>query len=106
MRGIHILEGIRNQGYRPKTVTVNFFPCYIPKYPEEFQHIQLEYGPCKDLRPFVRCDVHLHAAKYSKEMGELYERMKDYADTITVLVAEFGDDLGWWWSKETGQQEL
>ena len=106
MRGLDLLTRIRKSGYKPKTVTVNFFPCYVAKYPEEFQHLQLEYGPCKDLRPFVRCDVHLHANKYSKEVGELYERLKEYADTITVLVAEFGDDLGWWWSKETGQQEL
>ena len=103
MKGISRLIAMRKAGKRPDSVWINFYPTKLAKYPQEFHHIELEYAGGKDLRPFVDLDVVLSTAAWLPEIGDLYEKLTKYAQTITVLIADFGDDIGWWWDRDLGR---
>lgn len=107
MKGIEHLIRMRKAGKRPDTVWINFDQLYrAPKYPSEWRNLELVFEPTVDLRPFIGLDVTLCAAEWNEDIGPLYERLTEYASTITVLIAAFGDDIGWWWDKRYGRTEF
>lgn len=57
-----------------------------------------------DIRFFKGMAVFVYAEKYSDWLLETIERLKKTADFIFVGLTEFGDDLGWSWTRETGDQ--
>jgi len=104
MKGISRLIAMRKAGKRPTSVWVNFDKPYAePKFINEWHHLELEYAPDNDLRPFVDLDVILFADTWREEVGDLYAKLTKFARTITVLITDFGDDIGWWWDKELGR---
>jgi len=105
MKGIDQLIRLRMTGKKPETVFINFDAAFKqPKILQEWKYINLEYRPTKDLRAFVGLDVIITANRYTIELAKLYEALQEYAQTISVLICEMDEDLGWWWSKETGQK--
>lgn len=107
MKGVQRLIAMRKAGKRPDTVWINFDQEYRrPRDLREWHHLELTYSPAQDLRPFVNLDVMICAADWQEEVGALYERLTEYARTITVLVAAFGEDIGWWWDKRYGRTEF
>lgn len=104
MKGISRLIDMRKAGKRPSSVWINFDKPYVePKYINEWHHLELEYSLDKDLRPFVDLDVVLFADTWREEVGDLYASLTKYARTITVLITDFGDEIGWWWDKDLGR---
>ena len=107
MKGIERLIAMRQRGKKPETVWINFDLRYIaPKSPSEFQILELSYEPTRDLRPFVGLDVILFANNWRSEVGELYERLQQYAKSITVFVVDFEDDIGFHWLPPYGRIEF
>ncbi len=48
-----------------------------------------------DLRCLVGLSVFIHAEAYSAKLVRLYERVKEHAAFVMVVIVDFGDDLGW-----------
>jgi hypothetical protein len=95
---------MRLAGKRPEVVFIDFDDWHKrPKYNFEYQRLILGYEPTQDLRPFYKLDVILTSIHWKPEIGDLFEALKRYAGSISVLVADFEEDLGWYWTKETGK---
>lgn len=104
MKGINQLVSLRESGKRPNTVWINFDGEYRrAKYQQDYLHLELHDAPTRDFRPFVGLDVILHSEHWTPRVGQVFEGLKPYAKTVSVLVNDFGADIGWWWSKEKGQ---
>jgi len=107
MIGIDQLIAMRKAGKRPDVVWINFDQSYRhPKDLREWHNLELEYSHSRDLRPFINLDVIICSAHWTEDVGALFERLTSYARTITVLVADFGDDIGWWWDKRFGRTDF
>jgi hypothetical protein len=110
IHGIQHLIALRKSGRRPVFLEVDVDCAYLePRYSNEFMRLVLvaEGGlTLDDFRPFVGLDVMLFTPKSNKTFCDLIDRMKQYAGRLTVFCWEYGDDLGWEWSKKWGDCEL
>lgn len=59
-----------------------------------------------DIRYFKGMAVFVYAEKYSDWLLDTLERLKKTADFILVGLSDFGDDLGWKWTRELGDQAI
>lgn len=59
-----------------------------------------------DFRCLIGLRVILFFADYSAAAGRLYERLQEYAAEIDVLSPAFADDIGWHWSRKSGQRDF
>lgn len=59
-----------------------------------------------DFRPLVGLSVAIHAKKYSERLVSLVERVKEHAAFVMVAVEDFGDELGFAWSRLHGERSL
>lgn len=59
-----------------------------------------------DFRPFYGLNVYVVAPTYDESLVAMVERLKESARFILVAVMDFGEELGWKWSRETGVQSL
>jgi hypothetical protein len=108
--GLSHLKTLRSQKIVPRTVTLSvdckFTP---PKYEHEFAHMELTVcAPVErdDFRVFVGLHVTLFCKDYDQFAAKVFDRLKQHAAEITVLVAKWGEDIGFFWSAEYGQMEL
>lgn len=56
-----------------------------------------------DLRCLTGLSVFLFFSEWTDQVGSLLERLKDFADEITVMSPAFEDEIGWFWFKGYGQ---
>lgn len=110
IHGIKHLIDMRKSGRLPVYLRVNVDCDYLgTKYDNELAYLVLmAEGDLRldDFRPFVGLDVILYAPKATKTFADLIDRMKQYANFMTVFCGEYGDDLGWEWSKKWGTCEF
>jgi hypothetical protein len=59
-----------------------------------------------DLRCCVGLDVIIEPANWDDKAAELYERLQEYAATITVVSLCFEPEMGWCWDRHYGRLEL
>lgn len=59
-----------------------------------------------DFRPFYGLSVFVCAQSYDDVLVTMVERLKQSANFILVAILDFGDDLGWKWSREMGVEQL
>lgn len=59
-----------------------------------------------DLRALVGLPVAIHAESYTDRLSTLFNRVKEHASFAMVAVSDFGDELGFAWSKLHGDREL
>lgn len=59
-----------------------------------------------DLRPLVGLSVFIHAERYTDRLARLYRRLQEYAAFIMVAIIDFGDELGWKWTRLHGEVAL
>lgn len=59
-----------------------------------------------DFRPLVGLPVAIHAKKYSERLVKLTERVKEQASFVMVAIEDFGEDLGFAWSRLHGDRTL
>ena len=110
IHGIQHLIALRKSGRRPAFLEVDVDCPYLePRYANEFARMVLvAEGDLRldDFRPFVGLDVMIYAPKANPTYITLIDRMKQYAECLTVFCGEYGTDLGWEWSKKWGDCEL
>jgi hypothetical protein len=110
IRGIQHLIALRKSGRRPVFIEVDVDCPYLePRYANEFARLVLvAEGDLKadDFRPFVGLDVMVYSPKATKTYTDLIDRLKEFANVLTVFCGEYGTDLGWEWSKKWGDCEL
>jgi hypothetical protein len=110
IHGIQHLIALRKSGRRPVFLEVDVdCPYFEPRYANEFARLVLvASGDLRldDFRPFVGLDVMIYAPKANPTYTDLIDRMKEYADRLTIFCGEYGTDLGWEWSKKWGDCEL
>lgn len=59
-----------------------------------------------DARLFYGLPVYLYSEKYTDTVVGIYEKLKDHTEFVLVALTDFGDDLGWKWTKTQGEQQL
>lgn len=59
-----------------------------------------------DGRLFYGLPVFIHSENYTKVVQEIYEELKKHTEFIVVALTDFGEDLGWKWTKREGVQEI
>lgn len=59
-----------------------------------------------DVRYFLGMEVFIYTDKYSQWLLDVLEQLKKTAAFILVGLTDFGDDLGWTWTKQTGEQAV
>ena len=59
-----------------------------------------------DARLFYGLSVFLYADQYSETIAKIYEKLKAHAAFILVALVDFGDEIGWKWSKAAGEQQI
>ncbi len=59
-----------------------------------------------DFRCLVGLSVTLFLSNYDDKAARLYERLQEYAEEIDVLSPAFDDDIGWHWTRRSGQREF
>lgn len=59
-----------------------------------------------DLRPLVGLSVFIHAEKYTERLARLYARAKEHAAFVLVAIIDFGDELGFKWSRLHGEMPV
>lgn len=63
-------------------------------------------APRIDYRPFKDLSVFVCAQSYDEPLLAMVDRLKESANFILVAILDFGDELGWKWSRDLGVQEL
>jgi len=110
IHGIRHLIALRKSGRRPVFLEVDVDCHYLePRYANEFARMVLVAEgdlSLDDFRPFVGLEVMIFGHKSTKTYTDLIDRMKEYASALTVFCGEYGDDLGWEWSRKWGTCEL
>lgn len=66
-------------------------------------HIIVRPSEKIDLRVFLGMSVYIHTQSYSAKLAAMYQELQKHASFILVGVIDFGDDLGWKWSREYGE---
>lgn len=59
-------------------------------------------APRFDARPFVGMSVFITTEKYDTDAMRVFESLHNVASFVLIAFTDFGDDIGWKWSKETG----
>lgn len=110
IHGLHHLIALRKSGRRPVFLEVDVDCAYLePRYANEFARLVLVAEgnlTLDDFRPFIGLDVMIYAPKATKTYTDLIDRMKLFAERLTIFCGEYGDDLGFEWSKRWGDCEL
>lgn len=106
IQGLSHLATIRRSGNRPKSVMLTIDGQYFrPKFEQDFRHMELvvhDSVAFDDFRPFVGLTVTLCVGKWTPLATAAFEKLKEYAPCINVLCAEYGEDIGFIWTKKYG----
>ena len=97
---------MRKAGLRPDSVMLSIdCPYRKPVYQKDFQCMELTvHGSVvrDDFRSFKGLDVIFYVPEWNQLAADALEKLKLYANEITVLCAEYGQDIGYFWSSEFG----
>ena len=105
--GLSHLVTMRRGGMTPKNVWLSIGGNYRP--PIDNTQIELvAYGSVirDDFRAFKGLDVTFYAGEWSEIAEESLAKLKEYAAEITILCADYGADIGYFWTMELGNIEL
>jgi hypothetical protein len=111
-RGAAQLIAMRMDGRRPAgDVWVNFGDFREPdwwRFTETSHHPEILIRPEDpieriDLRCIVGLSVVFFFAEWGDTVARLYERLQDFAAEICVMSPCFESDIGWWWTRKSGQ---
>jgi hypothetical protein len=110
-RGADNLFTLRMQGYLPDSVWVEFGPGKTRDWASDGFGPMIRVLPADpiqrlDLRCLVGLDVIYEPAEWNDKAAELYERMQEYAKTITVVSLSLKPEMGWAWDHKFGQRGL
>lgn len=104
--GLSHLLTMRRQGLRPRSVMLSVdCPFIAPVYGRDFEDMELtvhESVANDDFRAFVGLEVMLYVVAWSQLASDTLEKLQAYAKEITILCAEYGEDVGYFWRPETG----
>ncbi len=109
--GSENLFAMRLAGHLPKDVYIEYGPGKV------WPWLALKIGPMLrvlpadpierlDLRCCVGLDVVLEPTEWNDRAAVLYERLQEYALTITVVSLSFAPEMGWCWDRHYGRLEL
>ena len=59
-----------------------------------------------DFRPFYGLNVYVIAQTYDDTLVAMVERLKESANFILVAIMDFGEELGWKWSRDRGVEAI
>lgn len=59
-----------------------------------------------DFRPFYGLNVFVCAQSYDETLVAMVDRLKQSANFILVAIIDFGEELGWKWSRDFGVETL
>ena len=59
-----------------------------------------------DYRMFSGLNVYVYAESYTQPLLDALERFKKTASFILVGLIDFGDELGWTWTKANGEKPV
>jgi len=59
-----------------------------------------------DFRCLIGLRVILFLSNYNDKAALLFERLQEYASEIDVMSPDFDLDIGWHWSKKSGQRDF
>ncbi len=108
--GASHLLALRKQRLVPRAVMVSVgVPYRPPKYENDHKYMELVVdGPIDrdDFRIFVGLRVSLFCPEYDAFAHEVLEKLKEQCEEITILVAGWGEDIGFLWSKRYGQLDM
>lgn len=108
--GLSHLLTMRKAGLRPQSLMLSIdCPFRKPTYKRDFEAMELtvhDSVSLDDFRAFVGLPVTLYAPVWNQLASDTLEKLKKYASEITVLCADFGDEIGYFWRPETGVIEL
>ena len=108
--GLSHLITLRKQGLRPVSVWLSIgVPYRKPKYSGDYVSMELVAHDCvkrDDFRAFKNLNVLFYVPKWNPLATECFERLKLHANEITMLSPEYGEDIGFLWSREYGQMDM
>jgi hypothetical protein len=104
--GLSHLLTMRRAGQRPRSLMLSVeCPFVNPVYAREFEEMELTvHGSVAtdDFRAFKGLVVTLYVGTWNQLAADTLEKLQKYADEIVVLCADFGEDLGYFWTLEHG----
>lgn len=107
--GLHHLMTLRKAGLRPRSLIVSIeCPYKRPKYINDFEDMELtvhESVAHDDFRAFKDMQLTLYAGAWNQLAADVLEKLKGYAEEITVLCADYGNDIGYFWHREYGVKD-
>lgn len=59
-----------------------------------------------DLRCIAGLSIVFYFREWNEKVARIQERLKEYAQEITVMSPSFDSDLGWWWRRGIGQTDI
>jgi len=59
-----------------------------------------------DFRPLLNLRLILFFNTFDARADAIYQRLTEYAQSISVLCPDFGEDIGWFWIKGRGRVEF
>lgn len=108
--GIGHLLTLRRSGLRPRSLWLSIGGTYRrPKYAQEQGMMELcvhDSVATDDFRAFKGLRVTFFTPEWSQLAADALERLQQYADEVTVLVASYGEDIGYFWSAQHGATDM
>ena len=108
--GLSHLMTLRKSGLTPKSTWLCVGTEYVkPRYENDYRILELvAHGSVKldDFRAFKGLSVTLYVTDWGELATECLDKLKTVCNEVSVLCVEYGDDIGFLWSKEYGQLEL
>lgn len=105
--GLTHLTVMRRGGITPPNVWLTLYGEYKkPIKPDSIELVVIGDVSTDDFRPFKGLDVTFCVDKWTAQAEQCLDKLKEHAYEISVLVAEYGDTIGYFWSAEHGNIEL
>ena len=107
IKGLDVLTRLRLSGRVPSKVMISIGDDYQGMSVKGLIEV-VAVGDVKsdDFRPFDDLDVMLFAPQWTQTAEDTLAKLKEHASEIAVLVAEYGTDIGYFWTREHGNVDL
>lgn len=100
-----LLEKRKQRNWTRDSVNLWVFDDYEPPNQSDVVVSHKKAGRI-DFRPFYGLSVFVCAQSYDDTLVRMVDRLKESANFIMVAILDFGDEIGWKWSRDVGVQEL
>lgn len=108
--GLSHLISLRKQNLRPVSVMLSIDVPYVPiKYEHELRCMELvAHGSVAkdDFRAFRNLSVLFYVPKWNDLAADCFEKIKQECEEITLLSPEYGQDIGFVWSRQYGMLDI